>query len=84
MRPIRQQVKHLHRVSQVEVKDLVGGEAVQGRDGLGRQQVVDRGADRARPRVARVEARGLEALRRPIGLGEEASLFRMRPEAQPR
>ena len=84
MGPIRQQVKHLYRVPQVEMEDLVGGEAVEGRDGLGCQQVIDRSADRAGPAVARGEPRGLEALCRTIGLGEEASLFRMRPEAQPR
>src|SRR5712692_2740221 len=62
---------------------LVGSQAVQGGDGVGRQQVVDGRADRARAAIARVQRRSGKTLLRPIGLGEEASLFRMRPKAQP-
>ena len=46
-RPAREELKHPHRPAQVEVKDLLGRQPVHLGKGLGRQQVVDRGAERS-------------------------------------
>lgn len=42
--PVGVELQHLHRISQVEVEDLVGIQLVHLREGAGSEQVVDRRA----------------------------------------
>jgi hypothetical protein len=59
------EVEHLDGVAQVEVEDLVGGEAGHGRERVGGQEVVDRGAGRAGGAVAGRQAARGDLLRAP-------------------
>ena len=44
---VREELEHPHRASQVEVEDLFGRQPMHLGEGVGRQQVVDRGAERS-------------------------------------
>ena len=82
--PARKELEHPHRPAQIEVKDLLGRQPVQLGKRIGRQQIINRRADRS-PGTGGIPGRqrpGRDHPGRSIGLAEKPSLDRMGLETE--